>query len=350
MLNHTTGADLPLPDQFLDVAHRSGAALVRTDRQDDSVPDFARSVEKGLFARPRRLECRFLYDARGSELYERITEQPEYYPTRTEAAILAGAAPRIREIAGPSVLVELGSGSSVKTDHLLRAWVASGPRVCYFPVDVSESALRHASRTIAARHPTIRVAPLNSTYEEAFPHLRRLSPVTVVFLGSTIGNLDEGEAALFFRRLSGNLSEGDFFLLGADLVKEPALLEAAYNDRAGVTAAFTCNLFARMNRELGCTLDLSAIEHVARWRPESRRIEIHARFTRRQTIRAGARGPAFEIAGGEEILVEISRKFVLSELRAELDRYGLHTREVFTDERGWFALLLLEKTGKLSWQ
>ena len=340
-------------DSVIDQSSPRGAGLlrltpgrrtvIRTSSPADIIEDFSRSVKKGLGKNPRSLDCRFLYDARGSELYEQITRQPEYYPTRTEAAILARQASHIRRIVGPTCLLELGSGSSVKTNLLLRAWLAADEEVRYIPVDISESALLHAGNAIRARHPGVRFIGLNGTYEEAFSFFPQLTPLTVVFLGSTIGNFDEEEACVVFRRLSSSLAEGDHFLLGADLVKDAELLEAAYNDKAGLTAAFTLNLFSRMNRELGCTLDLSAIEHVARWRSESRRIEIHARFHKTQTIRAGRRGPAFEIAAGEEILVEISRKFVLSELQAQLAGYGLHTREVFTDERGWFGLLLLEK-------
>ncbi len=326
--------DLPRPAQC--------PKIVRLAHQADLVKEFADSVCRGLARRPAALECRFLYDARGSALYDRITKQPEYYPTRTEAAILARYAPTIRRIAGAVTLLELGSGSSTKTGHLLRAWEDN---VCYVPVDISESALCQAGRTIGARHPGVRIVGLNGTYEKIFPLFAPFSPLMVIFLGSTIGNFTEEEAAVFFRSISENLTEGGYFLLGVDLVKDADVLEAAYNDAAGVTAEFTRNLFARMNRELGSALDLAAIEHVARWRPESRRIEIHARFHKPQILRVAPRGESFRIAAGEEILVEISRKFVLRELQDELKMCGLQTREVFTDERGWFALLLLQKMG-----
>lgn len=303
--------------------------------------EFADSVARGLAQRPARLECRFLYDAYGSELYELITEQPEYYPTRTEAAILADCARRLREIAGPVTLLELGSGSSLKTDHLLRAW---NGQARYIPVDVSESALLLASKDIRRYHPDVQIIGLNGTYEDVFPFFAEFSPLMLVFLGGTIGNLSEDEAATFFRRVVDNLNEGDYFLLGVDLVKDQGLLEAAYNDEAGVTAAFTRNLFARMNRELDSGLDLSAIEHVARWIPDKRRIEIHARFKKDQTLRIAPLGSSFEIARDEEILVEISRKFILADIKAELEAYDLCIREIFTDEKGWFALLLLEKS------
>ncbi len=314
--------------------------IVHLSHPADIVQEFAASVVRGLESRPGRLECRFLYDERGSALYEKITAQPEYYPTRTEASILAEHARRIRRMTGAVNLLELGSGSSAKTDHLLDAWEDD---TCYIPVDVSASALRHAAQTICGRHPGVRVVGLNGTYEEAFPLFAGFSPLMLVFLGSTIGNFTEDEAYLFFTQVARSLREDDYFLLGVDLVKDASILEAAYNDAAGVTAEFTCNLFARMNRELGSGLDLSAIEHVARWRPERRRIEIHARFVRAQTLRVAPLERTFEIAAGEEILVEISRKFVPRELQGDLDACGLQTCEVFTDERGWFALLLLQK-------
>ena len=320
---------------------RQNPRIIRLAHHTEVNREFAESVVRGLSRRPGRLECRFLYDARGSELYERITEQPEYYPTRTEAGILAGCARRLRAITGPVTLLELGSGSSVKTDHLLRAWQG---KAHYVPVDVSESALRLAGEAICRRHPDVQVVGLNGTYEAALPFFAEFSPLMVVFLGGTIGNLSDEETDLFFRQVGDNLGEGDYFLLGVDLVKDRRLLEAAYNDEAGVTAAFTCNLFARMNRELDSGLDLSAIEHVARWVPARQRIEIHARFKKRQTLRVAPLERSFEIARDEEILVEISRKFILEELQADLADHGLRTREIFTDAQSWFALLLLEKS------
>ncbi len=227
---------------------------------------------------------------------------------------------------------------------MLRAWLAVDPGVRYIPVDVSESALLQANRTISERHPRVRVIGINSTYQEAFAVLPDASPALVVFLGSTIGNFTEDEAARFLRQIAVALGPEDKLLLGMDLVKEPAILEAAYNDAAGVTAAFTRNLFARMNRELGSRLDLRSIEHVARWRPERRQIEINACFNRPQTIDLRSLGLHFPIAAGEEIEVEISRKFDLATLPQWFASCGLTLRETFTDDNRWFALLLLEKS------
>lgn len=328
---------------FQQVRPGGGSRLVRRPRRTAGVMEFARSVAEGLCRRPRRLDCRFLYDARGSELYERICAQPEYYPTRTEAAILAACAPDICRATGPVTLLELGSGYSVKTDHLLAAYTKAHGPLHYVPIDVSKSALQKAHRDITSRYPEVRVTGINGTYEEGFRHIESASPALVLFLGSTVGNFDDREAEDFWQAVAGHMNAGDSFLLGVDLVKDRAVLEAAYDDAAGVTAAFTRNLFARMNRELGASLDLDAVEHVARYRPERDRIEIHARFTRPQLLEVMPLGVSFAIRGGEEILVEISRKFRLADLPAFFARYGLQVRKTYTDPRNWFALLLLHR-------
>lgn len=321
----------------------SGTTLVEAARVDDSRLDFARSVVRGLSEEPKWLHCRFLYDAEGSRLFEEITRQPEYYPTRTEAAILGRHADDIRAITGPLTLVELGSGYSVKTEHLLYAYSKFRETIRYVPVDVSVSALRAANRSISESFSDVEFTGIAGTYANAFPVFSQLSPQMIVFLGSTLGNFNETEANLFWRRVSEHLPAGDYFLLGADLVKDPAVLEAAYNDAAGVTARFTNNYFARMNRELGSDIDLSQIEHVATWNAERERIEIRARFHTDQRIHVEPLDRTFEIAAGEEVLIEISRKFRLSRLTAELSEYGLSTIRTYTDPKDWFALILLRR-------
>ncbi len=321
----------------------SGAALVEAPGTRESELAFARSVAAGLSDEPKWLHCRFIYDAEGSRLFEEITHQPEYYPTRTEAAILAEHAHEIRRLTGPRTLVELGSGYSVKTEHLLSAYSQSEERVLYVPVDVSDTALREASKAITENFSDVQVTGINGTYGSALPILRILSPQMVIFLGSTVGNFNEAETTAFWRNVSGHLPAGDFFLLGADLEKDPRILEAAYNDAAGITARFTNNYFARMNRELGAGIDLDQIEHVAIWNPDRGRMEIYGRFHTAQTIYVEPLDQSFAISPGEEILLEISRKFRLPELKDELASHGFEPRRTFTDERGWFALLLLER-------
>ncbi|UCF20617.1 MAG: L-histidine N(alpha)-methyltransferase [Gemmatimonadota bacterium] len=321
----------------------SGVMLVDAPGARDTVLTFARSVVAGLRDQPKRLHCRFLYDAEGSRLFEAITQQPEYYPTRTEAAILAKHAEDIRALTGPRTLVELGSGYSVKTEHLLNAFADDDGALLYVPVDVSDTALRAASRTISENFADVQFTGIKGTYGSALPILRQLSPQLVVFLGSTIGNFNQAEMTAFWRNVAGHLPTGDFFLLGVDLVKDVGVLEAAYNDAAGITARFTKNYLARMNRELGSEIDLDWVEHVATWNSESERIEISLRFTAGQRIHVRPLSEEIDVEAGEQILIEISRKFRLPQLSEELATHGFEVAQTFTDEKEWFALLLLQR-------
>jgi L-histidine N-alpha-methyltransferase len=310
--------------------------------EDWSEEDFAHAVVEGLSDDPKWLDCSYLYDERGSELFELICEQPEYYLTRTEAEILRLYAREISALTGEVNLVELGSGTSVKTRHILNAYLAELEDPHYVPVDVSASALHSARRSIARTHPDVLFSGVIGTYESAMPLLSELSPAMVIFLGSTIGNMDEIQAAAFFEDLSRHMEVGDFVLLGVDLVKDQGILEAAYNDAAGVTAMFTLNIFERMNRELGAEIDTDRINHVARYNPGRKCIETSAEFLSDQVIDVAPLERSFRIARGERVAIEISRKFDLDELVPALRRRGLETQRVFTDPRDWFALLLLQ--------
>lgn len=312
-----------------------GAALLRAA--------FAQSVIRGLDDTPRWLSCRYLYDADGSDLFEAITVQPEYYLTRTEDALLRAHASHLRAVAGPTTLAELGSGSSTKTRHVLRAWTAADPQARYVPIDISPTMLDASCVALRAEFPGLEVEPLAGTYEQAFPRLAGFSPLVLLFLGSSLGNFNRLETAAFLERLADALAPGDHLLLGVDLVKDVAALEAAYNDAAGVSAGFTKNLFARMNRELGTTLDVDAIEHVAFWNETRERIDIYARFTRAQTLTLPEHGRSFRLAAGEMVLVEVSRKFRLPELHATAARHGFEAVETVTDDAHRFALVLLRR-------
>ena len=305
--------------------------------------EFAMSVARGLSDIPRRLESRFLYDTHGSHIFERICEQPEYYLTRTEATILASAAADIARRTGNLTLVELGSGSSVKTQLLLEAFGGQYGAVSYTPVDVSRTILEMAQREIKARYPAVRVHPVHGTYEDAFPLLPSLSPVMLLFLGSTLGNLDAHEAGQFWHKISANLLPGNFCLLGIDINEDADSLNAAYNDAAGYSADFTRNLFSRMNRELGSALDTGAIDHVAHYMPRWRQVEIFARFNTEQRIEIAPLGSAFRISGGEMILTEISRKFRLKQIVPYLCTFGLRTEKIYSDCDSRVAVLLLKK-------
>lgn len=312
----------------------------------ESTDAFAAAVSLGLRSAPRNIPSRFLYDARGSLLFELITRQPEYYLTRTESSILAGSAGRIREITGPVSIMEFGSGTSKKTGFLLGAWLSREQKAVYIPVDVSVSALRQGSRMIRGRFPAARVLPLHADYGAAFSYIRHASPVMVTFLGSSIGNFDDSDMSRFLMALSDGLAPNDFFLAGFDLVKEPGVIEAAYNDAAGVTAMFTRNLFVRMNRELGSGIDTRAVDHRARYDEEHELVETDAVFRKAQEVRISQRDERHRLAAGEPIRTEISRKFRLDRLIPYLEGYGFRTRDVLTDPHDWFALVLLQRTGE----
>jgi len=305
---------------------------------------FAHAVARGLADSPRQLSCRWLYDAEGSALFEAITALPEYYLTRTEDALLRRHAARLRALVGPATLVELGAGSSTKTRHLLRAWLDADGCARYVPVDISADHLAGGCASLRRELPGVEVLPFAGTYEQALRGLGSYAPVLLLFLGSSLGNFDGPELTDFFARVAGGLGPTDRFLLGVDLVKDPAVLEAAYDDAAGVTARFTKNLFARMNRELGTALDLDAIEHVAFWDAQRERIEIHARFHRAMVLDLPQAGRRVRIARGEQVLVEVSRKFRVEPLAALGARHGLDLEATLcADDPHAFALLLFRR-------
>jgi L-histidine N-alpha-methyltransferase len=310
----------------------------------DQVGNFAESVCQGLEKKPRQLECRFLYDARGSELYEKICDQPEYYLTRTEAAILQKYAKDISKRTGPCHLIELGSGSSVKTDYLLSAYQALYTNVCYTPIDISATALTLAGRAIINKRPDVQIVGIHGTYNDSFQLIGCSSPELVIFLGSTIGNFSEKEEHTFWQDIGQQMQTGDYLLLGVDLVKETSLLEAAYNDAANVTAAFTKNYFARMNRELGTSVDLDHIRHVAFYNPKKSRMEIFVEFITAQKIHIDSLQQTFAFAAGERLMIEISRKFHLPEVKDTLEPFGFEPVKSYTDDKGWFGLILFRKS------
>jgi L-histidine N-alpha-methyltransferase len=314
----------------------------------DKTERFARDVVRGLSGTPKTLDCKYLYDERGSELFEDICRQPEYYLTRTESEILERHAHRIAERVGPVDILELGSGGSQKTQHLLQAFTERHDEVRYVPVDISPSALVSSKEDIESSLPDVTVTPVEGSYDDALRIASDLGSGTtgtmVVFLGSTLGNFSGPEFDTFWSSWARQLDPGDNFLLGVDLHKDKDTLEAAYNDAAGVTAQFTRNLFTRMNRELGSSVDLDAVEHVARYARERRQIEIFARVTRPQEIEVPSLGERVPVDAGEMIQIEISRKFELPGLRSQLDARGFSTAETYTDEQELFADLLLERS------
>jgi len=295
----------------------------------------------GLTAEPKSLPPKWFYDAQGSALFDKITELPEYYPTRAEREILRATATRIARQTGARTLVELGSGSSDKTRLLLDALRDSGTLCCYVPVDVSEPALVAAGQALSLEYPGLEVRAVVSDFEE---HLGlpadgdAPSPRLVAFLGSTIGNLVPAQRASFLARVRAELRPGDFFLLGTDLVKDPATLVAAYDDSAGVTADFDKNVLAVLNAELGADFDLDEFEHVAVWNADAEWIEMRLRSLTAQTVHLPAIGLAVDFAAGEEMRTEVSAKFRRPGVTAELAAAGFDVRSWWTDSAAQFAL------------
>ena len=294
-------------------------------------------VLAGLTATPKTLPPKWFYDAQGSALFEKITELPEYYPTRAERSILRAVAPEVAAESGAQVLVELGSGSSEKTRLLLDALRDRGTLRSYVPVDVSESALVAAGDALAADYPDLAVQAVESDFEESLglpsPNGDGRGPRLVAFLGSTIGNMVPAQRAAFLSRVRSQLRPGDTFLLGTDLVKDPAVLVAAYDDSAGVTADFNKNVLAVLNAELGADFDLDAFDHVAVWDAEREWIEMRLRSTAVQHVQVRDLGLTVAFADGEEMRTEVSAKFRRPGVEAELAAAGFTMRSWWTDPR-----------------
>jgi len=307
------------------------------DHADRSLSQDARL---GLTSGARWLPSKWFYDKRGSDLFEQITRLPEYYPTRAEASILTAHAGDIARRTGAHTLVELGSGSSEKTRLLLDGLAAEGTLREYVPLDVSESALRAA---VAAMHEDYPLLSIHGVLGDFTEHLDRIPgqpPRMVAFLGGTIGNLFPRERATFLGELRATLAAGEWLLLGTDLVKDPKVLVAAYDDAAGVTAEFNRNVLAVLNRELGADFDVERFEHVAIWDPENEWIEMRLRAI--GGARVNLRDLALDIVlePGEEIRTEISTKFRREGIDAELAAAGFSLDSWWTDPQGRFALSL----------
>lgn len=320
------------------------SSIDRRIAADDLTKALQSDVREGLTSTPKALPPKWFYDARGSELFERITALEEYYPTRAERAVLAEHAGAVAAASGAGTLVELGSGSSEKTRLLLDALAAAGTLRRYVPVDVSESALAEAAGRIAEGYPGVDVHGLVDDFEHTVRSLPPRRPDDrgrlVAVLGGTIGNLRPEQRRSFLADLSGALSAGDTVLLGTDLVKSRDRLVAAYDDAAGVTAEFNRNVLRVINRELGADFPLEDFEHVVLWDAENEWIEMRLRARRELTVRVPALELDVSFAEGEEMRTETSAKFRQEVLEAELAVAGLELRHWWTDPNGDFALSL----------
>ncbi len=313
--------DRRLPEHFFDAALRADALA-------------------GLTAVPKSLPPKWFYDERGSELFDKITRLDEYYPTRAEREILAARAAEIAAVTKATTLVELGSGTADKTRLLLDALSELGTLGEYVPVDVSESALVTAANRMLERYPGLRVRAVLSDFQEHLGLPESAGPRLVAFLGGTIGNLLPAERADFFASLRARLRSADALLLGTDLVKDPAVLVAAYDDAAGVTADFNKNILNVLNAELDGNFDLDQFEHVAIWDATQEWIEMRLRSCVDQTVQLSGIGLSVPFSAGEEMRTEISAKFRRDGVAAELASAGFGVRRWWTDARGRFGLSL----------
>jgi len=317
-------------------AHAEARSQPAAQAGDDADSPFCRDLLSGLGSQPKQISPKYFYDTVGSGLFEQICELPEYYPTRTEMALLREHAPQIARLAGAHAeIVEFGAGALQKIRLLLDAFDTPAG---YLPIDISGEHLNAAAAELKREYPQLAIQPVAADYTR-----RLLLPAPAAgagrrigfFPGSTIGNFTRAEA-LRFLEVAAQVLRGGALLLGADLVKEPATLHAAYNDAQGVTAAFNLNLLARANRELGADFDLDAFAHHAFYNVPERRIEMHLVSRRDQTVHLA--GTSFDFAEGESIHTENSQKFTVAGLRALAAEAGFTAGEAWTDPDGLFSL------------
>ena len=301
-------------------------------------------VINGLSQKPKSLPPRYFYDDRGSKLFELICELPEYYLTRTETDILQEYASAIALLTGPAEIVELGSGSSTKTRILLNAYSKLEYPLRYLPIDISETILESSAYQLLTDYPSLEVHGIVSTYDLALAKLTP-SPLPtrmICFLGSTLGNLNPEECNIFFSQIVGAMRVGEYFLLGVDLHKSKDILEPAYNDSQGVTAAFNLNMLQHLNRLFEGNFDLTQFQHWAFYNEKSHQIEMHLQSKRSQTVELRSLNLNVQFEEGETIRSEISRKFDLKIIQEELSQRCLVPLQVWTDKNHRFGLMLLQ--------
>jgi L-histidine N-alpha-methyltransferase len=318
----------------------------------DTREALSREVRRGLIARPRSLSPWMFYDAEGSGLFERITDLPEYYPTRTERAILAEYADEIVARAHgngrlPVRLVELGAGTASKTCILLEAALRVSDDVVYVPVDVCSDALELACENVARALPEVCLQPIVRNY---VTHPLQLEPfdgtTLALYIGTSIGNFAPDEAQLILRNLGSQLQAGDALLLGTDMVKDESTLLAAYDDSQGVTAAFNLNILRRLNRELGADFEAGSFRHRAVWNSIESRMEMHIESTQEQYVTIEHAGLDLHFEADETIHTESSYKFTCESIQSLLHAAGYGVRGTWADSRGWYSLTLASLCGR----
>ncbi len=306
-----------------------------------SAGGFLADVLRGLSRRQKSLPCKYFYDARGSELFERICTLDEYYPTRTELGIMEDRVAQMAQCVGPNVrLVELGAGSGLKTRLLLEALETPA---AYLPVEISKSALDACAASLGQAFPKLELLPVCADYTQSVELPRPTTSfehTAAYFPGSTIGNFRPDQARRFMARIAHMVGDGGGLLIGVDLQKDREVLEAAYNDRRGVTAAFNLNMLERINRELGADFNLDGFFHRAVWNNNEGRIEMRLVSSRAQTVHVG--GECLSFNDGEFITTEFSYKYTVDRFETLAQDAGFEVRRLWTDDQSWFSVWYLE--------
>ena len=308
--------------------------------------DDVQDLISGLKRSPKSLPTHYFYDRKGSQLFEQICKLPEYYPTRTEASILEQYAAEIVDQTKAVELIELGSGSSTKTRFLLDAYQRLNITVYYTPVDVSGSILQASAYDLLTDYANLKIQGKVATYSQALQHLSTsfLGKRIIIFLGSTIGNFKAAECDRFIDKAIAALNPGDYFLLGIDLQKPLTILEAAYNDAQGITAAFNLNMLQHLNHRFQGNFNLDLFKHQAIYNQTENQIEMYLLSQQAQSVNLDNLNLTIKLAQGEAILTEISRKFNLEQMQTYLGDRNLNLIQTYTDAQQWFGLLLCQKT------
>jgi L-histidine Nalpha-methyltransferase len=331
----------PIANPDSDALDRAGTITIDSYLHEGQERSLADDVLDGLTRPFKELPPKHFYDARGAELFDRICELPEYYPTRTERSILQAAAEQIASATAAAELVELGSGTAAKTRVLLDALHNAGTLELYIPVDVTEDMVRDCARELTSEYPGLRVHGVIGDFER---HLDRVpaasGPRLVVFLGGTIGNFPPGSRRRFLREISKLLGPDDHLLMGTDLVKDPQVLTQAYDDAQGVTAEFNRNLLSVLNRELQADFDPEDFDHVALFNQEHEWIEMRLRARREHTTTVRDLDLSVHFEQGEEMRTEISAKFTRERVEQDLAAADLEIVSWLTDPQELFALTL----------
>ncbi|MCG8325969.1 MAG: L-histidine N(alpha)-methyltransferase [Thiotrichales bacterium] len=305
------------------------------------IADLYEDVKQGLLNKPRSLPPKYFYDARGSQLFDQICDTSEYYPTRTEAALLDQHGTDIIDATRPDEIIELGSGSSQKTRYLFDACEDQAHICSYAPFDVCESMLCESATIINMEYDWLQVNPMVGDYNAGLDNLPKSTGRRLfVFLGGTIGNFDRGDARRFLDELRSCMQAGDHLLLGVDRIKDSEVLNAAYNDAQGITAQFNLNVLNVINRELEADFNLSDFEHLARFNNETRQIEMYLVSRIEQTISIEHLNEKITLLQGEKILTEISCKYDTTEIESLLNECGLGIRQHYEPENRYFSLFL----------